>query len=77
MMESSNWKKSSRARVWQKEWEKMPWDFTRRTVVTETVDATHQSQTARVENKRNARLQKYRDYQVFYYGSEKEKAVRK
>ncbi len=68
---------TSRARVWQKEWDSMPWDNTRRTACTETTDPTYQAQSVQIGNKRCAKMEKYKDYQVFYYGSEREKAVRK
>ena len=76
-MEQKNNPRTSRARVWQKEWEKTPWDNTRRTVQTETTNATHISQTIRAQNKRTAKMERYKDYQVYYYGSQGDKEVRK
>ncbi len=69
--------KTSRARVWQKEWESMPWDNIRRTAFTETVDPTYMAQSERIQNKICKKKERYESYQVYYYGSEKEKAVRK
>jgi len=45
--------------------------------LTETSDHAFVSQSLQYENKRKAKMQKYKDYQVFYYGTEGEKSVRK
>lgn len=68
---------ASRDRVWQKEWEPMPWDHKRRTVYTETSDATYDRQEERMRNKRESRMRRYREYQVFYYGTPAEREARK
>lgn len=68
--------RTSRARVWQKEWEPMPWDNKRRTVQTETTAETYSMQEERMRNKRDAKMRRYRDYQVYYYGSESQKQHR-
>lgn len=61
--------RTSRARVWQKEWDPMPWDNKRRTAQTETTEETFRMQEERLRNKREARMRRYRGYQVYYYGS--------
>ena len=65
--------RTSRARVWQKEWEPMPWDNKRRTAQTETTEETFRMQEERLRNKREAKMRRYRDYQVYYYGSPSQK----
>ena len=65
--------RTSRARVWQKEWEPMPWDHKRRTAQTETTEETFRMQEERLRNKREAKMRRYRDYQVYYYGSHSQK----
>lgn len=69
--------RASRARVWQEEWEPVPWDYSRRTVCTETADQTYSSREEREKHWREAKLQKYRRYQVHYYGSPTEKEMAK
>ena len=65
--------RSSRARVWQKEWEPMPWDHKRRTAQMETGEETFRLQEERLRNKREAKMRRYKDYQVYYYGSPSQK----
>ncbi len=65
--------RTSRARVWQKEWEPMPWDHRRRTAHTETTEETFRMQEERLRNKRDAKMRRYRDYQVYYYGTHSQK----
>ena len=74
---SPRYVKTSRARVWQAEWEPMPWDFCRRTVCTETEPQTYSSLEQRERSKREARLKRYRQYQVHFYGSPREKETKK
>ena len=69
--------RASRDRVWQKEWERMPWDHTRRTVATETETVTSKWQKERFQNKRDVKTKKHRDYQVFYYGTSEQRQHRK
>ena len=63
---------ASRNRVRQKEWETMPWDNYRRTVCTETTEATYEMQKDRLGKKRDARMKRYRGYKVYYYGDSEE-----
>ena len=61
--------RTCRERVRQKEWFPMPWDDTRRTVVFETVDATHKMQVEKNKRHTEAKRQKLDEYRVFYYGT--------
>ena len=69
--------RTCRARVWQEEWEPMPWDLCRRTVCMETRNQTYNRLDQRQRNNLEARLRRYRQYQVHYYGSPSEKETRK
>ena len=69
--------RASRARVWQEEWQPVPWDYCRRTAFTETAKETYGSAEEREKKMKEARLQKYRRYQVYYYGSPAEKEIQK
>lgn len=66
-----------RARVWQEAWDPMPWDHCRRTVETETRGQTYSSAEEKERNWRDAKLDRYRQYQVHFYGSPKEKESKK
>lgn len=74
---SPRYVKTSRARVWQEEWEPVPWDYCRRTMCTETRRETYNSAEEKEQNKRDAKLQRYRQYQVHFYGSPGEREVKK
>lgn len=66
--------RTARDRVRQKDWwYPMPWDDTRRTVHTETVDITFYMQEKFEQKRREARKKKYQEYQIFYYGGPIEK----
>ena len=69
--------KTSRARVWQEEWEWTPWDYCRRTACTETGPPTHSWHEERERNKREVRMSRYRQYQIHFYGSPVEKERKK
>ena len=69
--------KTSRARVWQEEWEPMPWDYCRRTAFTETKSPTYSWHEERERCKRDAKMRRYRQYQVHFYGSPVEKEKKK
>ena len=69
--------KTSRARVWQEEWDPMPWDFCRRTAHTETQRQTYDRAEQRERGKREARVRRYRQYQVHFYGSPGEREIKK
>lgn len=77
MEPSPRFVKTSRARVWQEEWEPMPWDYCRRTMCTETQRETYDSTEARERTKRNTKLGRYRQYQVHFYGSPREREIKK
>ena len=74
---SPRYVRTSRARVWQEEWDPMPWDMCRRTVLTETQPQTYDSAEERERSRREARLRRYRQYQVHFYGSPCEKEIKK
>ena len=68
---------TSRARVWQEQWEPMPWDYRRRTFQTETQRETYDCSEERDSKWRGAKMQRYKQYQVHFYGSPREKEIKK
>lgn len=73
---SPRYVKTSRARVWQEEWDPMPWDFCRRSTYTETQRQTYDRDEQREHSKREARVRRYRQYQVHFYGSPGERETK-
>ena len=69
--------RSSRARVWQEGWDPMPWDHCRRTPYTETKKETYQSLSEREKKRREAKLNRYQQYQRQFYSSPSEREIRK
>ena len=67
----------SRERVRQKEWYPMPWDDTRRTPQTETVAKDYEMQLKRDQSRLSARQKRYREYQIYYYGTDTERELHK
>ncbi|XP_003384948.1 PREDICTED: uncharacterized protein LOC100637952 isoform X2 [Amphimedon queenslandica] len=65
---------SSRERIRQKEWFPMPWDNTRRTIYTETVDKTFATLEAFSLRKKAAYTYKHQEYRPYYYGTPSERA---
>lgn len=64
-----------RARVWQAEWEPMPWDVCRRTPWTET--RGHGCGRYEESKRWATRQNRYRQYQVHFYGSPTDKESKK
>ena len=69
--------RTARERVRQKEWYPMPWDDTRRTVHTETIDISHSMEEHQKAKRMEARRQRQQEYKIFYYGNTQERASQK
>ena len=74
--------------MWQEAWDPMPWDECRRTVLTETQGhraggcgrfeaAIQCSNNSSRRNKWAGRQQRYREYQIHFYGSPIDKEMKK
>ena len=69
--------RTARERVRQKEWYPMPWDDTRRTVHTETIDISYSMEEHQKAKRMEARRQRQQEYKIFYYGNTQERASQK
>ena len=66
-----------RARVWQEEWDPMPWDEARRTVQLETRGHGCGRYEESRRNRWDTRQKRYRQYQVHFYGAPRDKEMKK